>query len=122
MTPVQYAYFDYYQGGPGKDLTFNASLTLDKVYSFNPCPEELDPAYHSYILGPQGNLWTEYIATPERLYYQLLPRMDAMSEVQWTQPAQKDYKQFMQRLAQMVKLYDHYGINYCKVAFEEPQN
>ena len=84
MTPTDYCYIDYYQ----QKNTFSCPLAIggyvpvSKVYSFEPLvPEALTEEEQQYILGAQVNLWTEYIASPEHLFYMLLPRLDAISEV-----------------------------------------
>jgi len=60
------------------------------------------------------NLWTEYIAYPQHIFYMLLPRLDAISEVQWCRSEQKDFDRFKSRLPHMLKIYDRLGINYCR--------
>lgn len=117
MAPTDYCYIDYYQL---KD-TWNLPLGIggyvpaSKVYSFEPLvPGKLTEEEQQYILGPQVNLWTEYIAAPEHLFYMLLPRLDAISEVQWCQPEQKDFDDFKRRLPRMMQLYDRLHVSYCR--------
>ena len=117
MTPTDYCYIDYYQL---KD-TWNLPLGIggyvpaSKVYSFEPLvPGKLTEEEQQYILGPQVNLWTEYIAAPEHLFFMLLPRLDAISEVQWCQPEQKDFDDFKARLPRMMQLYDRLHVSYCR--------
>jgi len=116
MTPTDYCYIDYYQ----LKNTWNIPLAIggyvpaSKVYSFEPLvPGKLSEEEQQYILGPQVNLWTEYIAAPEHLFFMLLPRLDAISEVQWCQPEQKDFDNFKTRLPRMMQLYDRLGVSYC---------
>ena len=116
MTPTDYCYIDYYQL---KD-TWNLPLAIggyvpaSKIYSFEPLvPGKLTEDEQQYILGPQVNLWTEYIAAPEHLFFMLLPRLDAISEVQWCQPEQKDFEDFRARLPRMMQLYDRLPVSYC---------
>ena len=63
MTPTAYCYFDFYQSSnhatEPKAATWGGPLTLDKMYAFEPMPTNLPPELQSYILGAQGNLWTE---------------------------------------------------------------
>ena len=59
------------------------------------------------------NLWTEYVAYPQHLFYMLLPRLDAISEVQWCRSDQKDFEDFKTRLPHMKQIYDRMGVNYC---------
>ena len=117
MAPTDYCYIDYYQL---KD-TWNLPLGIggyvpaSKVYSFEPLvPGKLTEEEQQYILGPQVNLWTEYIAAPEHLFFMLLPRLDAISEVQWCQPGQKDFDDFKRRLPRMMQLYDRLHVSYCR--------
>ena len=116
MAPTDYCYIDYYQL---KDtwnlpLAIGGYVPVSKVYSFEPLvPGKLTEEEQQYILGPQVNLWTEYIAAPQHLFYMLLPRLDAISEVQWCQPAQKDFDDFKRRLPRMMQLYDRLAVGYC---------
>lgn len=100
MTPNSYCYLDHYQAGEAieEDLCIGGFLPLSKVYGYNPMPEELTPDEQKYILGVQGNLWTEYIKTPERAQYQAFPRAVAIAEVDWTPLERKDYDSFCRRL------------------------
>ena len=87
MCPTTHCYFDYYQTkkGESKEVAFDGYIPLKKVYSFNPVPKELSTEESKYILGGQGNLWTEFVKTPERAQHMVLPRMTALSEVLWTE-------------------------------------
>ena len=89
-------------------------MSLEKVYSLNPL-DGIDPARAGHILGVQANLWTEYIATPEHLEYMLLPRLLALSEVQWCAPERRDYARFLQALNEHeVPVLDQAGYHYRK--------
>ena len=118
MTPNSYLYFDYYQSTDTEHdpLAIGGYLPLERVYSFEPTagiPEE----YQKYVTGVQANLWTEYIPTFSQVEYMVLPRMDALAEVQWTN-APKDFKAFLPRLVRMTELYDRLGYNYAKHIFD----
>lgn len=78
-----------------------------------PIPSDLTEEEGKYILGAQCNLWTEYVLSPKHAEYMLLPRLDAMCEVQWLQPDQKNFEAFTTRLADMEKLYRKLGYSYC---------
>jgi N-acetyl-beta-hexosaminidase len=85
MTPNSHVYFDYYQGDSLQEpLAIGGFSPLERVYAFEPVPEELSPAEARHVLGGQANLWTEYIKTPEHAEYMLLPRMLALAEVVWS--------------------------------------
>ena len=47
----------------------------------------------------------------------LLPRLDALSEVQWTQPENKNWVNFLDRLQHNIQVYDLKGYNYGKHIF-----
>jgi len=102
MTPTSHAYFDYYQSdSPSEPLAIGGLLPLKKVYSFNPIPKELTKEEATYILGAQGNIWTEYMKTEKQVEYMAFPRMLAMSEVVWSVAStnvEKDYSEFLLRL------------------------
>ncbi len=99
MTPNSHCYFDYYQaeGGEGEPLGIGGFVPVEKVYSLDPL-EGIAPEHAHHILGVQANLWTEYISTPEHLEYMLLPRMLALSEVQWCTPERRDAGRFLRVL------------------------
>ena len=67
---------------------------LQKTYSYNPTPPSLTPDQQKHILGAQANLWTEYIATEAKADYMLLPRLLAVSELNWTPLANKNFNDF----------------------------
>lgn len=119
MTPNTYLYFDYYQSSDVKNepIAIGGYLPIEHVYSYEPMPRSLSPEEHKYIIGVQANLWTEYIPTFKQVEYMELPRMAALSEIQWCAPEQKDFKKFMQRLPRLISLYNKKGYNYAKTIF-----
>jgi hexosaminidase len=119
MTPVSHCYFDYYQA----DLDFEpvaigGFTTLKKVYSFEPVPTELSEEEAKHILGAQGNIWTEYIATPEHAEYMAIPRMIALAEVVWSSKNKRNFDHFNRRLQSHFKRFDLQNINYAKGSFK----
>ncbi len=109
-------YFDYYQSkDPKEPLAIGGFLPLDMVYSFEPVPAELTAEEGKHILGTQGQLWTEYIATPEYLEYMAFPRMAALAEVAWTAAAQKNYSSFLERLRTQEERWKTAGVNFRPV-------
>lgn len=98
MTPTAFCYLDYYQSDhPDEPLAIGGLLPLEKVYQYEPIPEELSAEEAKYILGAQVNLWTEYIPTQEKLEYMAFPRLTAMSEVVWSSK-DRDFENFITRL------------------------
>jgi len=116
MTPTTYVYFDYSQTKNDDSLTIGGFLPLDKVYNYEPYPKELDASKHHFIVGVQANLWTEYIDNPSKIEYMVFPRMDALSEVQWSPADNKDYDEFLKRLDTQVKRYKLWKTSYSKAA------
>ena len=116
MTPNSYLYFDYYQSldKDNEPLAIGGYLPLETVYSYEPMPKELTADEARHIIGVQANIWTEYMPTFKQMQYMALPRMAALSEVQWSQPALKDYTSFTNRLTEFTHLYDRLGYNYAK--------
>ncbi|MBQ9194064.1 MAG: beta-N-acetylhexosaminidase [Bacteroidales bacterium] len=113
MTPGGFCYFDYYQSQERDKEPFGIGghLPLERVYNYEPF-DGLKPGTEKHILGVQANLWTEYIATPEHLEYMLLPRMCALSEVQWCAASAKDYERFNASLDHTFQMLDAMGVNY----------
>jgi hexosaminidase len=112
MAPTTYTYFDYYQAKTGEPLALGGFLPLDKVYEFEPIPQELTAEEGRRVLGAQGQLWTEYISTPEYLEYMTFPRMSALAEVVWTPKARKDYSSFLARMGVQEERLRARGVNY----------
>lgn len=114
MTPVDYCYFDYYQS-QDKDkepMAFDGYVPVEKVYSFDPVAK-MDASAASHVLGVQANLWTEYIPTSEQLEYMLLPRMQALSEVQWCSPENRSFERWSQsEKTHQYRILDILGYNY----------
>lgn len=115
MSPNTYCYFDYLQGPQESEpFSIGGNLPVEKVYGYEPFEGMTDDA-RGHVLGVQANLWTEYIATPEHLEYMLLPRMAALSEVQWCRPADKDFERFSASVrAKSFPIFDTLGYNYRK--------
>ncbi|MEJ6599982.1 MAG: family 20 glycosylhydrolase [Crocinitomicaceae bacterium] len=84
MSPTAYCYFDYYQSAHDiEPLAIGGYLPLEKVYKYNPVPEELTEEQEKYILGGQANLWTEYITTMDHVEYMAFPRALALIQSLW---------------------------------------
>ena len=115
MTPNSHCYLDYYQAEDKKHepLAIGGFLPIEKVYELEPTDQISEENQH-HVHGPQVNLWTEYIATPQQLEYMLLPRMLALSEVAWCQPSGKDFKRFKAAVIDHAfPVFDLLGYSYC---------
>lgn len=119
MSPGSHCYFDHYQGDPANEpLSIGGYTPLQKVYAYEPIPAELKPEEHKYILGAQGNLWTEYILTPEQVEYMAVPRMLALAEVLWTPKAKRNEADFIQRLEKEFPRLEELKVNASKSLYQ----
>lgn len=120
MTPTSDMYFDQSQtlASQLEEIPVGGFINVMKVYSYEPLPASLTPEQQKHILGCQANVWCEYMPEERIRQYQILPRLAALSEVQWTMPERKNYKDFLKRLPKMLSMYDHYGYNYAKHIFD----
>ena len=118
MTPTSHLYFDYHQAKTGEPLAIGGLITLEKVYSYEPIPDGLDINQATRILGAQGNVWTEYIKTPEMAEYMSVPRMTALSEIVWSKRKKRDFSEFNTRLNFYKYFLDLKKINYRKESFK----
>jgi hexosaminidase len=114
MTPTTYCYFDYSQTKNDDSLTIGGFLPLDQVYNYEPIPKELNDAEAHYILGGQANVWTEYMANPQKVEYMIFPRMTALSEVLWSPKDSRDLDRFRSELPDLNKRYQLWGAEYFK--------
>ena len=124
MTPRHYCYLDYCQtsdhdgnnepicaAGNGKKY----QLPLRKVYSLDPY-NELNEEQRKVVIGVQGNMWTEYVATFDHVQHMILPRTAALAEVGWSYGNQ-NYDDFARRMHLLRKLYDKCGFKYAPYFF-----
>lgn len=126
MTPNSHVYLDYYQGAPvSEPLAIGGYLPLEKVYEYEPLSPKLTKDDAKHILGVQGNLWTEYIETPEHAEYMLFPRILAVAETGWSRTP-KSFKDFSKRVFAHTNLLSHTGVNssnsFINVSFTTDKN
>jgi hexosaminidase len=115
MTPTTFAYLDYQQGEQTVEPSMYASLRLSKCYSFNPVPEGVDA---KYILGGQGNLWTEQISTLRHAEYMTWPRGWALAEDFWSPNTLKNWTFFVTRVENQFARADIQGVNYSPAIYD----
>ena len=117
MTPTDYCYLDYKQGSRDEDNAMGAgypsksSYDAENLYGYEPL-EGLDDKAAAHILGVQGNMWTEYIRNDTELYYMLIPRLQALSEVQWCRPENRNYSKFASKMQAHQRIMERLGYNY----------
>ena len=115
MTPTTFAYLDYNQGEASVDPPIYAGLRTKKSYSFEPVPDGVDA---KYILGGQGNLWTEQIPNLRYAEYMTYPRAWALSEVYWSPKAKKNWDNFAQRMESRFDRADIADVNYSRAIYD----
>ena len=119
LTPQSHCYFDHYQSeNENEPLAIGGFLPLEKVYLFNPIPKELTTEEARYVLGAQGNVWTEYLSTPEKVEYMVFPRAIALSEAVWSSSLHKNYNDFINRLEIFNRRLDAMNVNYANHLYE----
>lgn len=116
MAPHYNLYFDYNQGEDlsKEPLSIGEYISVQKVYEYEPVPSQLTEDEAKYIIGPQANLWTEYIETASHAEYMLLPRLAALSEIQWGNAKNKNYQSFLSRMGNMLNIYKKGKYNFAK--------
>ena len=113
--PTSYTYLDYYQAEPVSEEPpgIGGLNTLPHVFSFDPL-EGIAPEAHGAVLGGQGQLWTEYIATRDHLDYMTYPRACALAETLWSGAARRlPYADFRSRLSEHLKRLAAQGVRFC---------
>lgn len=122
LTPTSHAYFDYYQAThTDEPLAIGGYLPLRKVFGFNPIPKELTTAESKFVLGAQGNIWTEYMPTADQVEYMAFPRMLAMSEVVWggaQENLEVTYPEFLLKVERMLPRLEVLDINYANHLYD----
>lgn len=101
FTPTSRFYLDY-----GQDAS-----SVSKIYDYEPYGEMADSAQQQLILGVQGNIWTEYIPSRDRMLYMAYPRALAIAELGWSR-SPKDWRKFSQRMARQLGRLQKMDVNY----------
>ena len=115
MSPKDYVYLDYTQGDHSVENKIYQDLSLEKTYSYEPIPEGIDP---KYILGGQGNVWTEVIPNLNYAYYMTYPRAFAIAETFWSPKEKKEWNSFLNRTEMHFRRLDVAGVNSAKTIYE----
>ena len=115
-------YLDAYQGDPKiEPVTIGGYTLLEKTYSYNPILDTLTAMGKSdYILGVQGNTWSEYMYDEAKRDYMIFPRILAVAEIGWTNLDRKNYKDFERRIENAYVRLDGHAINYHIPLPEQP--
>lgn len=115
MSPTTYAYLDYSQGDHTVENPIYADLSLEKSYTFEPIPEGVDP---KYVIGGQGNLWSEVIPNLPYAFYMTYPRAFALSETLWSPKEKKNWDSFINRTEHHFQRFDATQTNISKAVYD----
>ncbi len=122
LSPEPTLYLDNRQGGgPDEPPGRGRIVSLEEVYRFEPLPGALGRA-PQHVLGLQANLWTEHVRTEERAAYMTWPRAAALAETGWSDPARRDFADFLKRLPAEFDRYRALGVRYSADAFAPPRH
>ena len=105
--PITNLYFS----NPGYNKLRGVS-SVERVYKFEPVPEDATPEQKQNIIGAQGCIWTEWTKDSVKMEWQMMPRIAALAEIQWSEPQNKDFDSFLNRLKHQIDIYEAYGYNY----------
>jgi hexosaminidase len=115
MSPTTFAYIDYMQGDSLIEPRIYATLRLNKAYQFEPMPDSVEA---KYILGGQGNLWTEQVYNMRHAQYMTWPRGFALSESLWSPKEKKNWNNFFNRVEHHFERFDVAEKNYAPSVYE----
>ena len=117
ISPGDYCYLDHYQSKDHsrEPRAIGGYLPLEIAYSFEPIPAEVSPQQRKHILGVQGNVWTEYIASFKHVEYMTYPRACAIAEVAWSPKESRNWEDFTRRMQTHLQRLDQLGVNYRRL-------
>ena len=107
ICPISHLYFS----NPGYNR-LKGVTSVARVYDFEPVADVLTPEERQNIIGAQGCIWTEWTKDSVKMEWQMMPRIAALSELQWTEPAKKNLDGFLKRLRHQLDIYNLYGYHY----------
>ena len=117
MAPGHTLYLDFLQTDlPGEPPGRPKFTPMQKIYAFDPVPEQLTPEQRKHVLGVQANVWTEHMRLFERVQHNVFPRMAALAEIAWSPVEGKNYDDFLARLPAQLQRYKALGIPYAQTA------
>lgn len=89
-----------------------AGNSTRKVYEWDPVTSQVTPEQEALVKGGQGALWTERVATQDRVEWMLYPRLAALSEVFWTNASKRNWDDFYRRITDFYPVMRKMGINF----------
>lgn len=92
-----------------------SAVPLDKAFRYEPVPRGIEKGRKNGVLGAECAVWTEWIDSEEKLFFNVLPRLAAASEAMWREEP-RGYNAFLRDLRPHYALYERLGLNYAKNA------
>lgn len=115
MTPARVLYLIRYQGPQWfEPMTYFGNNTLKDVYDYEPVQADWTPGDARLLMGVQASLWTEFCNKPEDVDYLMFPRLSALAEGAWTQPARKNWSAYLKALDRFNEHLTAKGIVYAR--------
>lgn len=112
MTPTSHLYLDYYQANRKTEpLAIGGFTPLEEVYHFKIIPDELNSKESKFVKGAQGNVWTEYMHSGNKVEYMAYPRASAISEITWSPKTKRNWTDFWRRLQTQFRRFEVLGVN-----------
>lgn len=112
MTPTSHVYLDYYQANEENEpLAIGGFSSLKEVYNFEPVSDELSSEEAEYVIGAQGNVWTEYMRSGDKVEYMAYPRASAIAELTWSPKSKRNWTSFWRRMQTHFKRFDIINVN-----------
>ena len=118
LSPAPQLYFDQLQSDNLDETAGRIPVqSLASVYAFEPVPKQLDASQAKHVLGAQANVWTEHMPSIKHVEHAVFPRLDALSEVDWSPVAARNWNSFLARLPAQLARYRLQDIGYADSAF-----
>lgn len=115
MTPNNHVYIDLMQGDKAIEPPVYKILRLRDSYAFNPVPAGVDA---KLVKGGQANLWSEQLFNYRHLQYMTYPRSFAVAEALWSEPANRNWDNFVGRVEAHMARFDVAQKKYAPSMYE----
>lgn len=118
MSPGNFVYLDHTQSMDEDSVTIGGYTPLEEIYSYEPVPIELSAAEKGYVMGAQGNVWTEYMRNERKVEYMIFPRLSALSEVLWSPKEKRSWARFEKVVPLLFERYQFWNTNYSTAYYD----
>jgi hexosaminidase len=115
MTPNNHVYIDLMQGDKAIEPPVYKTVRLRDSYAFNPVPAGVDA---KLVKGGQANLWSEQLFNYRHLQYMTYPRSFAVAEALWSEPANRNWDNFVGRVEAHMARFDVAQKKYAPSMYE----